>query len=627
MTTSCAVCQLPIAEALQPPNSSRQCPFCSAIFSRVDGARRHAKCCPQRGSRALRTRQRGRRAKSCDQCSRVKVHCNAGHPCERCISRELDCAYSRYCTNTTHRQPTAHQEPPVSPSHSSSHNRVPLSFLLNYTDERQDFVTEKAVGEEPDGDLIGPACVAPQPQALSDTTVDYIDPMLLLPFENDQTDVNSLELGGLYDTEDQTLLGALLFQAPQSQEDQLAARLGLLELQVTAHISSNYCSRGGSCDPSAIRGFFSVFNVQSFAMTFCRKRHYRYPIIHWPTFALEEASLPLLLVVALTGATYSYRPGHGPERITEARELYLLADSYVFHQLRTFLDHLPPTLTEVDLAEGIQLCQAALLMYGLDTLLAGDSALQRVAMAERLPALISALRRLELVGYRHNDEPSSEGAGNWKLFIRREQVIRLVSWTYCVDCLATLSCNNPPILSLMEISGDLPCDPALWDADSDSTFEAARRFSSQRYGVSQPLNILLPRLLDSDAPGDGEWDHLPLFHLHIIMCDTKRVNFTALQPIIFNLHISMALPQQAERLLQMLNTWRYLWERAWDKVPHDHLRYLGIARNIPDIECLSRRIIEVAASSEGSTSRYLQRVPSYSSKDIHEFIRDFTSSL
>ncbi|KAK8017361.1 hypothetical protein PG993_013687 [Apiospora rasikravindrae] len=513
MTTSCAVCQLPIAEALQRPNSNRECPFCSAVFSRVDGARRHAKCCPRRGTRALRTGKRGRKSKSCDQCSRVKVHCNAGHPCERCISRQLDCVYSRYCTDTSHRQPTAHQEPP------DSSTRVPLSFLLNYTDDKQDFITEKAVGEEPDGTLIGPTCAAPQHQALGDTSIDFIDPTLLLPFDDyDETSIRPLELGGLYDTEEQQLLGALLLQAPQSQEDRLAARLNLLDLQISAHISSNYCSRSVSCDPSAIRRFFCVTNVQHFARTFCRKRHYRYPIIHWPTFALEEASLPLLMVVALTGATYSYRPGNGPEHITEARELYRLADSYVFYQLGTFLDRLSPTLEEVELAEGVQLCQAALLMYGLDTLLARDTAMQRIAMAERLPALISALRRLELIGYRHNSS-SSEGTEDWKLFVQREQIIRLVSWTYCVDCLATLSCNNPPIFSMLEISGDLPCDPALWDADSASTFEVIRRASSEGYGTSQSLNVLMPRLLDSETWEDkNEWDDLPLFHLHIMMC-------------------------------------------------------------------------------------------------------------
>lgn len=515
---SCPVCQLPLADGVaQPSRSSRECPFCSAVFSRVDGARRHAKSCPQRGSRALRTGKRGRKTKSCDQCSRIKVHCNATHPCERCSSRKLDCTFSRYCTDATHRQPTvAHREPPDSPNR-GGHNRVALSFLLSYTDERQDFITEKAVGEEPDGALLGPTCVAPvasNTQAPSDNTIVYIDPAMLLPFDDGQTDIGSLELGGLYDTDEQDLLGAFLSQTLPSQEDRLAARLDLLGMDVTAHASSGHCSAGVSFDPSSFRRFFSVSHVQRFAMIFCRKRHYRYPIIHWPTFSLQEAPLPLLMVVALTGATYSYRPGHGPEHIIEARSLYHLADSYVFHQLRVFLDGMPSS-SDSNLAEAIQLCQAALLMYGLDTLLANDSVMQRVAMTERLPALVSALRRLELVGYRHD----ASGGEDWQLYIQREQVIRLVSWTFCVDCLATLSCNNPPIFSVMEMTGDLPCDPAVWDADSESALDSVRSCVTGHEG-SQSLKVLIPRFLDGGCQEIGEWEKLPLSHLHIIMCGT-----------------------------------------------------------------------------------------------------------
>lgn len=379
------------------------------------------------------------------------------------------------------------------------------------------------MGEEPDGALIGPTCMAPTEsysQAPCDTTMGYMDPMMLLPFDDGQTDLGSLELGGLYDTEEQDLLGAFLSQAPQSQADRLVARLDLLELEVTAHASSGHCSIGAAFDPSAFRRFFSVSNVHSFATSFCRKRHYRYPIVHWPTFSLEEATLPLLMVVALTGATYSYRPGHGPEHIIEARNLYHLADSYVFYQLRAFIGRMQST-SPVALAEAVQLCQAALLMYGLDTLLAGDAVIQRVAMTERLPALVSALRRLELVGYRHDASVDED----WQLFIQHEKVIRLVTWTFCVDCLATLSCNNPPIFSMLEMAGDLPCDPAVWDADSKPAF-ALVRSSSTGHRVSQSLKEIIPRFLGSDSWRNDECDSLPLSHLHIIMCGEHQPNFS-----------------------------------------------------------------------------------------------------
>jgi hypothetical protein len=394
-------------------------------------------------------------------------------------------------------------------SQDCSQGRVPLSFLLNITDDKLDLITEKAVGEEPDGVLLGPTRAGPpQAQAQSDELFGYIDPTLLLRPEPQEYLAPS-ELGGLYDTEEQSLLGAFL--SCQSQEDRLSARLNLLELHVSAHASSSDRHRG-SFDSNAFRRFFSVSNVHTFAMIFCRKRHYQYPVIHWPTFALEEASLPLLMVVSLTGATYSYRPGYGPQHITDARNLYRLADSYVFHQLGKCLDRLPSgiDLAHTDLAEAIQLCQAALLMYALDTLLAGDSAMQQAAITERLPALISAMRRLNFIGCRHN---LSE---DWQLFLRREHIIRLVSWAFCADCLATLSCNNPPIFSMLEMTGDLPCDPAMWDTDSAWAYEQLR---CSPQGTSHCLKDLMSGLLnDDDCRVNNEWENLPLFHLHIMLC-------------------------------------------------------------------------------------------------------------
>lgn len=499
---SCRVCHLPVVEAFHrsgTPSNGLECPFCSAVFSRVDGAKRHAKRCPQREGRALHAGKRGRKKKSCDQCSRVKVHCNAQHPCDRCVSRKIYCTFSRYCIDASHRQ-ARHEKPPN--AQDSSHGRVPLSFLLNSTDNKQDFVTERAVGEEPDGTLLGPTCVIPlQAQVPSDETLDYIDPTLL--FSSDpQASLMPLEPAGLYDAEEQSLVGALL--SNRFWKDPLAARLDILEFHVAAHASSSDCHKS-SFDLAAFRRFFSVSNVHKFAIIFCRKRHYRYPIIHWPTFALEEASLSLLMVVSLTGASYSYRSGYGTDHVIEARKLYYLADSFVFRQLETYLDGLPP---EFDIAEAIQLYQAALLMYGLITLMASDSAIQHVAITKRLPALISAMRKLRFIGCKH------ELCEDWQLFLHREHIVRLVAWTFCADCLATLTCNNPPIFSMLEMSGDLPCDPVLWDTDSVLAFELMR---SSRQGTSQCLKDLMSNLLN-DGLVDGNLDDLPLFHLHIMLC-------------------------------------------------------------------------------------------------------------
>ncbi|KAF7528399.1 hypothetical protein G7054_g10176 [Neopestalotiopsis clavispora] len=374
------------------------------------------------------------------------------------------------------------------------HRRLPLSFLLNFTDEKQDFVTERAVGEEPDGDLLGPTNLSPP----GDEMFDFIDPTLLLPCDSEAW------LGALQDTEEQGLLGSFAFPAGQG----LAARLELLESEIAAHAHTSPLPRS-PFDSDAFHRFFTHSNVNTFATIFCRKRHYQHQVIHWPTFSLEKASLPLLMVVALTGATYSFHPGNGPEHITAARSFYRLADSYVFHELRRCVGG---GTRPCDMAESIELCQAALLMYALDTLLAGDEGVQCSAMMERLPALISTMRKLKFIGCRH--DPSED----WVLFLQREQIIRLVSWAYGSDCLVTMSFNTPPFLSLMEMTGDLPCHPVLWDSDP-TTLDSLR---SLRDTTSHCLKDLMSWLLDDDMQPSETLAGVPLFHLHIMLCGSAK---------------------------------------------------------------------------------------------------------
>lgn len=493
---TCPVCQLPVASPVQldaPTQSSRECPFCSAVFSRVDGAKRHAKSCPQRAGRELPSGRRGRRAKSCTQCSRIRVYCSAPDqgPCERCLSRKLDCTFTRRCcTDVTHRQ-SSHSG---IPNH-DTHGKIPLEFILNFTDTKQDFFTERAVGEEPDGDLLGPMGHSPQQdEALNDHTLDYIDPTLLLPCDSDTW------LDNMHNTEEQGLLGAFL--SPLPAPDRLSARLDLLESHLAAHADS----RSILFNHQLFRQFFSLSNVNMFAMTFCRKRHYQFTLIHWPTFSLDEASLPLLIAVALTGATYSFDPENGPQHIGPARNFYQLADSYVFHQLKTYADYDPAS---VDVKEAIETFQAGLLMYGINELQRGNSAVHFTTTSERLPALVSAMRRLHFIDCRH--DPLED----WPLFLQREHIIRLVSWTYCADCLATLTYNKPPIFSLLEMTGDLPCDPALWDGEPNLALDAMKSF--QR-GTSYSIKNLTIQLVEGTARIDDEWDSIPLFHLQAILC-------------------------------------------------------------------------------------------------------------
>lgn len=85
----------------------------------------------------------------------------------------------------------------------------------------------------------------------------------------------------------------------------------------------------------------------------------------------------------------------------------------------------------------------------------------------------------------------------------------------------------------------------------------------------------------------------------------------------------MALAKQSQSLLQALDIWQQLWERALEQLAEDDWKWLGVANNVSDLAHLTRRIIEVAVGPQAASSRYLQRIPSFGTRELHEFMRMF----
>jgi hypothetical protein len=88
------------------------------------------------------------------------------------------------------------------------------------------------------------------------------------------------------------------------------------------------------------------------------------------------------------------------------------------------------------------------------------------------------VRRFRFLGKRH--EPFED----WCTFVERESHIRLVTWTFYIDNVTTLFCNNPPVMALPEMAGHLPCTPELWDADSSEAFNEMREKEERGMGIS-----------------------------------------------------------------------------------------------------------------------------------------------
>lgn len=258
--------------------------------------------------------------------------------------------------------------------------------------------------------------------------------------------------------------------------------------------------------------FFTGANAYDCIMNFYRRGYFQSPIIHWPTLDPEKISLPLLLAMMLLGNTYSR---HQEQKVTDIHfitSLHCVAEDYIFKKLKACTHS--TTDISTDDTTILEACQAALIIIGLQMGL-NDSAIRQRIMGKRHPFFVVTLRRLGWLQKRHN---SSTLNGDWQAFIREESCIRLANSTFLTDTLWPMFFNNPPAMTLLEMSGDMPCGQEVWEAESEDAFEAAWSNSRLSPG-SFCLNTLVGGLLqdDFDETTMAQYSRLTHHHLHALI--------------------------------------------------------------------------------------------------------------
>lgn len=277
------------------------------------------------------------------------------------------------------------------------------------------------------------------------------------PNENPSVDHN-----GVYVDCNEEMPSLMLFNPPDSS---ISSRLNFLVAELQAMAATNP-ELEGYFNQFPCAQFFTVSNLQRYLKSFYYKRHYQFPLLHWATFDPEKVSLPLLLVVMLFGASYSLHEEHN---ISDGYPISLLvgiAEKYIFKNLKTCIWS---TSREAISTQHIELCQAALLIFWLNYDSYDENSTERI-ITKRLPMLIAAIRKLNLVGIRHTSEDS-----DWQEFIFQESCVRLVTWSWYMTTLAVLFYNYPPLMSISEMTGDFPCSEEVWDITSRSEFDSYKR--------------------------------------------------------------------------------------------------------------------------------------------------------
>lgn len=104
----------------------------------------------------------------------------------------------------------------------------------------------------------------------------------------------------------------------------------------------------------------------------------------------------------------------------------------------------------------------------------------------------------------------------------------------------------------------------------------------------------------------------------------ELILFPAMQCTIYHLHVSMALPQHAEKLYRSLDIWRKLFHQALIRLSEQERGLLGVSKYAASLDLVTRKTIEAAARPSSIISPYLLRIPRSSTKELHHFLRNIS---
>ncbi|KAH6959203.1 hypothetical protein DER45DRAFT_613711 [Fusarium avenaceum] len=395
------------------------------------------------------------------------------------------------------------------------------------------------------------------------------------------------------------------FSTSVTSVDTLTARVTSLS-SILQDLASNKPHLKEGLDQSCQRGFFTTVHFQN-ALTFAfRWRYYHKSPIHWPTFDPDRVSLHLLLAVALTGTAYlQYLNQSSQPFLTTS--LLELSEKHIFKELKRLANQ---NISPVTSRHMLEVCQAAVLMNSLEGSFNHIEGRRRLA-GNRIPTLVASLRKSGMLSLEHPPQYDT-----WEEFVYRETCIRVSTWTFVNDSLMVLCCNNPPIMTVKEMTGHLPCPNDLWEADSDITFQERARHRIARSYPSRcsevVSGVLSAEWTISQAESFRSLDTSDLFYIS-----------AGLLRHVFHHRTSVVSPHYPTMLFSAFDRWDSLWAHAFERVPVEERRWLGIVRHSPEMVVLSRRMTELCSTEEAKNSAYLQGVVTYDTAVFHDFIQKY----
>ncbi|EEU37054.1 uncharacterized protein NECHADRAFT_52033 [Fusarium vanettenii 77-13-4] len=413
----------------------------------------------------VRVPRGAKKRRACDRCVRRKKACSAGWPCDDCRRKLVSCTYQRRDETKKgvqgQQKPDAKvQEPVPQPNDTSALGGDPTPS--SSTDETLDV------------SLIGNGDCGLGPFSDNLTWLDFLDLDQTMPLDQPQSDQKKGSFDFLYTFTSRTGLVesfdcGTLAQRVQTVSEFLqdeAARQAKTALfndplitvtrKIVAEIhdlSTNNVRRSAAMkdNPSTTEQsclqFFSPLHLRKFLALFWNIWHPNCPFIHRQSFDPTIAKPCLVAAMAVTGASVSPEPTDNEL----ARTWFNSVEEMVFSD-DAFCDDAPycPLVNPV---EGIDKIQA----------------LQAGYLAARDVGVSSAR-------HRNYDLTSSFDDFDWQDFIAREQLIRVVMWTFMFDKGFVLFNNIPPRMVIKEMTMHIAWPDSIFQAGTAA--ECAREIQA-----------------------------------------------------------------------------------------------------------------------------------------------------
>jgi hypothetical protein len=295
---------------------------------------------------------------------------------------------------------------------------ISIDFLLNFTNPSgyrpsATIAAEAAELDDPDGEAHTQLNLEDQHMAHDQAFFDLVDvPSVFFGFP-------FLMSGKEFEYTSPIISGSL---TPEL-EDAYALEVRVRELihQLSAQYNS-MLERNADVQPTfdiqLAEAVVTVGNVRHFVWAFFRYFHYSFPILHKPTFDIQTASLPLLLVLVLFGSMSS----DNSDSSIAIRQFSHVAETYIFDQLDSRQMLQLPLPTSIG-NEELELLQAGLLLLVFlnNT---NDLVTRRRMRLRRVPTLIAAVRASGLFAYQRRHLVMGQDVYDWRGFIFDEMRLR-----------------------------------------------------------------------------------------------------------------------------------------------------------------------------------------------------------